>query len=247
MRRIRYHLLTATAVLLSLLWGAGGQARAETLFLQPYDFTSNAGISQVFGDVPAFSTKLFDDFLVTGNGWNITGVTIVGKETGNPALNQAISLSFTRVPEYFPPAGSPPIITGGQEVQQTVGNIVFSNLVFSGLNVQLPPGQWWVSAWVTRPLDPGGQWYWYRTTLGNQNQDDLEHWFQNPGDGFMLGSEPQEGHVLFGDVRDLSFEIDGTVTIPEPSTLRLLVVGALTLLLIAGRRALPLSPLARLR
>jgi hypothetical protein len=215
-KHFQFGILLAAA---TVAWAPIPQARADVLWDQPYDGSSGSIVSQVFPDLPAFSTKSFDDFVVTG-GWNINSVTIFGVEAGNPAANVAVALSITAVPDF----NAPPIAFA-------LGTEVGANLAFTGLSIDLAPGTYWISAWVNRPFAGGGQWFW-EETLPVQGSQFFVH---NPGGGFGFGTTPVPGTVVTGDgPHDLAFQIQGSV-VPEPGTLTLLGLGTLGLLGL-GRR-----------
>jgi hypothetical protein len=220
-------LAVATAALLS--WSAA--ARAGTLYSQPYNGFSPGVPSQVFTDTAppydAWSTKAFDDFTVTGTGWLVQGATIYGQDQGDATQNLAINLQFqsTSLPDYNNTAG---IMTGGTETG--------GNLNFTGLDVFLAPGTYWITSWVVRPeLPTGGQWFWYMTDAGSPIGS--EFYIQNPGGGLIPGaSSAVPGSSVLGTLpSDLAFTIYGQTAVPEPSSVVLLAIGSLALAVFARR------------
>jgi len=230
------------AVALATLLSWSASARAGILYTQPYDGMSPGAPSEVFTDTTpnytAWSTKSFDDFTVTGNGWLVQGATIYGQEQGDPMQNQAIALQFqsTSLPDFNNTAG---IITGGTE---QVIDPLHANLNFTGQNVFLAPGTYWISAWVVRAeLPTGGQWFWYTTDAGAPIGS--EFYIQNPGNMLVPGASSlvPGSTVLFNPVTnmlippsDLSFTLYG-VAVPEPSSVVLLAIGGLALSIFARR------------
>lgn len=200
-----FRLLTAAAGLGLLCAAPPPAAHAQALRSQP----SNVGVayaSQVFTDFPAFNTYSFDDFTVTGSGWDITKVTVYGKEFigGNAAYNTAVSLAITTAPN----AAAIGTTYSGVE---TGGNLVFTQ------PIHLAPGGYFLTAYVTRPFIRGGQWGIDESTPVSGSA----FWFDNPGGGF--GDGKSAFHIDPG--HDLAFEIDGSSqktalfsSVPEPSS-----------------------------
>jgi hypothetical protein len=221
--------LLAVAMAALLSWPAG--ARAGTIYSRPYDGVSPCVPSEVFTDTSpnytTYSTKAFDDVTVTGNGWLVQGATIYGQEQGASSQNLSINLQFqsSALPDFNNTAG---IITG--ETEDPNGN-----LNFTGLNVFLAPGTYWISAWVVRPELPiGGQWFWYTTDAGSPIGSEV--YIQNPGGSLIPGASiAVPGSTVLGTLpSDLAFTLYGSV-VPEPSSVVLLAIGGLGLSILARR------------
>ena len=219
--------VVALAALLSFV----APTRAGTLYSQPYDGVSPGVPSQIFTDTSPpysnWSTKAFDDFTVTGNGWFVQGATVYGQEQGDRTQNVAVSLQFqsTTMPSFGDTSG---IISGTEDSS--------GNLNFSGPNVFLAPGTYWISAWVVRPeLPTGGQWFWSMTDVGNPVGS--EFLIQNPGGALLPNATSlTPGSQVFGTLpSDLAFTLYG-VAVPEPSSLVMLAIGSAGLLIVARRR-----------
>ena len=219
------------AMAMAALLGCSAGVRAGTLYSQPYDGVSPGVPSQVFTDTSPpysnWSTKAFDDFTVTGNGWLIQGATVYGQEQGDPTQNVAVNLQFqsTTTPSF---SSTAPIYTGSEDTSGTLN--------FSSLSVFLAPGTYWISAWVVRPeLPTGGQWFWDTTDVGNPIGS--EFYIQNPGGALIPGAmSGVPGSSVLGTLpSDLAFTLYG-VAVPEPSSLVLLVIGGLGVSIFAWRR-----------
>jgi hypothetical protein len=216
---------------LTMLLGCWSGARAGTLYSQPYNGFSPGVPSQVFTDTSPpysnWSTKAFDDFVVTGDGWLVQGAKIYGQEQGDPSQNVSINLQFqsTALPSFGNNNG---IILGGTE--DASGNLNFSNL-----SVFLAPGTYWISSWVVRPeLPTGGQWFWFTTDPGNQIGS--EFYIQNPGGALIPGAtNAVPASTVLGTLpSDLAFTLYG-VAVPEPSSMVLLAIGIVTSLFFVRR------------
>ena len=221
------------AILAGLGLAAAHPANAQVLYAQPYDGTSYSIVSQVFPDLPNFTSYCFDDFNVTGPGWDISQVTAYGTEKGVAGMNTAVSLAFTTV------ADASAIATTYNGVEDASGNLVFTQ------PIHLDPGNYFITAFVTREVkDGGGEWY-FKETTPTHGQDS---YFSNPGGGFGLGTTPF--HVNPG--YDLAFEIDGTQgggvpsAVPEPSSVLTFALAALGIggLMIAAKHKKAATPLS---
>jgi hypothetical protein len=214
---LKFQLITAIVVYSSV---SATTARAGTLFSQPYAGSPFAAVSQIFpqDDFPAGSTLSFDDFNVTTPGWIIQGVTAYGLEQADPTLNRGVFLQIqsTSLPSFFDTTD--PIYKGTEDAS--------GNLNFTGLNIVLGPGTYWLTAWVERPV-AGGNWLWNYTDDGNPNGS--EFMIENPGGqypGNLFGYTTLEtGSTFFlTPPSDLALTITGGL-VPEPSSLVLLAIG----------------------
>ncbi len=215
--RTKRILLLATAI--AGLIGDPAKTRAGILYNQPYDGVSSGAPSQVFPDYPTYSTKSLDDVTVGNGGWIVQGVTIYGQDQGDPTQNVAVDFQFASSPNFNDPS---PVYSGTEDAS--------GNLDFTGLNITLNPGTYWIAAWVVRPeLPTGGQWFWSMTDVGNPNGS--EFYIQNPGGGLTAGdSSAMPGSSVLGTPpSDLAFTITGQSLVPEPSSVVLLLVGVLGL------------------
>jgi hypothetical protein len=223
--------LSMLAMALLTGWPVSGTRADPILYAQPYDGVSPSAISQTFPDVPAFSTRAFDDFTIRGSSnWLISQVTVFGLETGMPVQNRSVNLQFAGSSNFFDPS---PIYSGTE-------NIVNGNLVFTfPSRTSLAPGTYWISGWVDRaetlPINnPGGQWFWLETqpVLGS------EYFLHNPGggppgsgQGLQIGTDPVPGSVTGNPPADLAFEIRGVRQSAVPEIDPAAMGSALTLLI----------------
>jgi PEP-CTERM motif len=232
MRRNRIHspILATAMVALSI---SSATARADSvLYTQPYDGSSAAVPSQIFTDTlvdySSWNTQAFDDFKVAGGGWIVTGATFYGQDQGDATQNASINMQFLTAPGFTTNG-----IGGGTEDAN-------GNLNFSGLNIFLAPGTYWITGWVNRPELTGGQWFWDMTNAGNPTGSEFT--IQNPGGGLLndgngnvLAANPTPGSTVYGiSPSDLAFSIYGQA-VPEPSGLVLLAIGGVALIFLARR------------
>ncbi len=202
---------------IGLLLLATSALHADVLRDQPWDGVSRGSPAQDFTDTAnrVYSVWLFDDFTVPEPGWWIDRVTIYGSEQGTPSYNVGIYLSISPAPR----ADLLNVIATGTEVVLEPGSYPQrrrANLVFELNGFYLPPGTYYLSAWVRRPFDlnndgianDGGQWFWLRTspTLGQP------FYLHNPAGGWGFGGNPVGGG--WNSEQDLSFTIEGRATPP---------------------------------
>ena len=211
------------AILAGLGLAAAHPAHAQVLYKQSF-ISRSVIVSQVFLDKPKYSSYCFDDFAVTGAGWDISKVTAFGSG-GNSELNDAVSLAFTTTPD------ASAIATTYNGVEDAIGNLVFTQ------PIHLDPGNYFITAFVTRNYGDGsGQWFFKETTPVHGQS----FYFSNPGGVFSGSSTPYHIH----GAHDLAFEIDGTQSgdvppaVPEPSSVLTFAFAALGIggLMIAAKR-----------
>jgi hypothetical protein len=105
----------------------------------------------------------------------------------------------------------------------------------------------WVTAWVERPFDPGGQWFWL------VNREDpityLESYGHNPGGGFGFGTDPIPWSEAQGVPADMAMTVEAYPCcgpgcfdpVPEPGTILALGSGVASMgLAYMGRAGLAL-------
>jgi len=161
---------------------------------QPWDGASIALPSQKFPDMTAFDVLCFDDIQLS-NTTTINAATFYGVELGLSSQNISVEIGFASSPNVSSIFIS---ATGTQ-----VGN----NLVFSGLNINLAPGQYYVTAYVVRSFGSGGQWTWKQTIFANASGGLPQAYMHNPGNGFGWGSNPLPVSTVTGIPRQMTMFI----------------------------------------
>ncbi len=191
--------------------------RADVLWDQPWDGVSLGSPAQDFTDRDSqpFSVWLFDDFIVPEPGWWIGRVTVYGSEQGTPSYNLGVYLSISPAPHVdvldVVAIGTEVVLEPGAWPQRRRADLVFELGGF-----YLPPGTYYLSAWVRRPFDlnrdgtgnDGGQWFWLRTSPTRGEP----FYLHNPGGGWGFGGNPVGGG--WNTEQDLSFTIEGRATPP---------------------------------
>ena len=198
-------LLAVGAIIVVLL--APSLSTATPIVTQLPDETLFSLSSQLFTDVGfiEYSTKIFDDFTINA-AYTLTTLTVYGIERGDPTYNVAVTAEISSTPDY------------NAAILSVVGTQVGDDLIFDFGGALLAPGTYWLTAYVTRPNDPGSQWFWNQAVLPVSGS--VPYW-HNPAGAQGFGTDP----IPIGTDRDLAFTLtaDFAVTpVPEPSTLVLL-------------------------
>jgi hypothetical protein len=188
---------------------------AQDLWHQPWDGATSGRQSQSDTAASAADIYQFDNFVVSAPGWVVRRITIYGAEdTGGPGNDVSYHLRLQAFPSFTNPGFVFYNFTKlpGSGAYQS-GNLIFDN------EFTLAPGDYWLTAWVERPLS-AGRWLLRGTTpvFGEQ------HRTHNPGGALGFGTEPVVGSTIYGEPRDLTFRIQD---VPEASTLTALLCGLL--------------------
>jgi hypothetical protein len=181
--------------------GAAGRA-AGVVVDQPYDGISQGVSSQQFPDQPPYSAFQYDDFFIN-QPYRIGSILAMGVEQGNPGMNLSVK---GEIWSGLPNQGGVVVLGSLSGTEDPGGRV---NLDFG--NQVLPPGNYWLRAYVVRSL-AGGQWYWLQTTPVRG----MEEHFHNPGGAYGFGPNPVPGSVVFGQPRDMTFTIFGEPDTPPP-------------------------------
>jgi hypothetical protein len=179
-----------------------GVARASTIVNQPNNAAPGDILSQTFTDMPSFSTHSFDDFSTTQSFTNLA-LNIFGTELGNPAANLSV------VGEIW--NGLPG--TGSLVLTSTSGTESGANLSISFGAQTLSAGNYWISAYVVRPISSGGQWFWNESSPVTGSQA----FVYNPGGSFGHGTAPVGLSPAYQPApHDLAFTLSGDpADVPE--------------------------------
>jgi type II secretory pathway pseudopilin PulG len=196
-------------------------ATADVLWDQSnYNSGINAFVDQEFDDFPSYSSYMVMDVVSTG--WTVQSVSVYFTlGSGNWAnVNQA------RL-NYFAKTGNLPVAADDPTAGATVG-VSLTNLgdtweiTASGLNVNLPAGEWWIGLTpLTNFASQGQEFHRAAPIMG------VDTAWRNPGGGFALGTQWQTTAALGTDwvgVYDGAFKVLG---IPAPGALALLGLAGL--------------------
>ena len=177
----------------------------------------------------ALDSQAADDFAIPGGtSWHISelflGGAYIGAGTG--------PVSSVNVLLYQDSAGSPGALFTSVVASATDSG---GNLTIP-VDFTLPSGTWWLSVPANLDFFPDSdQWGWRRREPATNGQG---HW-RNPANGFGTGATDWTAFpdlsFMGTESSDLLFEIRGT-TVPAPSALVLISVGAAALVGLARRR-----------
>jgi uncharacterized protein (TIGR03382 family) len=207
---------------LAAVVGFAAAASADVLWDQGnYDPDGVGLINQEFGDYPSYASYMVTDVVSTD--WTIQSVsTFFTDQNGGlwTGVTQARLNIFDWVPGTLPVAGDDP--TAGAVVDVTVTDLGSElQMTASGLNVDLPAGNYWVGLTPIADLASFGQEFHLPAPIIGDNTA-----FRNPGGGFGYGPDWMYAYALgyWQDQYDASILIEG---VPAPGALALLGLAGL--------------------
>ncbi len=169
--------------------------------VQLWDGRSLGVASQEFTDHPDASTAAFDDVHVP-EATSFKHLRAFGVERGDASQNESVHVRIQERASWTKPGRILVDATGRQEGAELVFDF--------DPPLRLEAGTYWITAWVRRPYQTGGQWFW-AGTLDAGGAGVVVH---TPGAGMGLGSRPftlKDAGLADGGT---SFEF-GTDTGPE--------------------------------
>ncbi len=198
----------------------------DVLWDQPLSAVNqNAYVNQDFGDYPAYSSFLADDF-VNADPWAISTIFVPGEGwSGFTTLLNATALTWqiyadngAGFPDGDPSGGgNPPVwtLTLPPNDPQVVitngsGGMPSNTTLNLATPVVVPPGTWWLVFYPTMDFSVGGQY-------GRQPADTTNGYmgkFINPGGGFGYGTTWQDWTIIGATQQDIAFRLEGVVAGP---------------------------------
>jgi hypothetical protein len=193
---------------------AGQVAVADVIWEQPAPSTpAVAFVAQVFPDLPRYSTYQFDDFSISQDMF-IDRLTVRGIDRAAAPPSDAGQAEISALPQLWPdlgvvgePAprqGRPeynngviaeiwdalpgPVYQGAKVMESVSGgeDLGTGTLTFDFGSQPLSAGHYWITVYVVRPYEPGGEWLWQSTPQVRSS----EHYTYNPGGGYGIGDQP---------------------------------------------------------
>jgi hypothetical protein len=180
----------------------------DVLWDQPTDGGGSAFVDTVFPDFPTFDTYIVCDVVVEDPGWNITGVTTYFTDPLTFPAESPATLNIFEKTGVLPDPGDDP--TSGMQVNiQIVTGVFGLEMVASGLDVHLDPGEYWIGLTPEVSFGQFGQAF-HLPTFFPQGDASAA---RNPGGAFDLGTDWVDAGVAFGGVPawDAAIRIDGTL------------------------------------
>ena len=191
------------------------------LWDQPLSATNtNAYVNQEFGDFPAYSSFVADDFVVPAEGWSVQAIFVPNDAwNGATTISAASMLHFevydnaAGIPAGYPggtaPVWSLAVLPTDPQITLSVGSGGFTTDVLVTLTTpfDLAEGTYWLVFYPTADFATIGQ-------FGRQASDTTNglatQWI-NPGGGFGYGTAWQSWSILGATAQDAAFRIEGDI------------------------------------
>jgi hypothetical protein len=179
-----------------------------------YDQTATPGTNSLTSQdfeagFEAYDNQAADDFMVTGAGWTIQSVDVLGVYYNGTGPATAVNVFFYNNNGTLP----------GSLITSEMGNVPTAGLGDGSFSIDLntpvtlTPGTYWVSVQCDMSFAVGGQWGW---TESGPTQVMSESAWQNPGGGFgtpcsAWGPRVTQCAVGAAPYYDLCFRLNGDI------------------------------------
>lgn len=227
MRHLIRHIFLP-ALVIAIGGTAATSARAGTLWYNG-DFNGVSGLAQE-RQTSVSDARTYDNFNVTGAGWNVTSVW--SNDLMNSDVFNNATTAHWEIRSGVSAGNGGTLIASGDSPAALALTGRFAGLLteytveVTGLNINLAPGTYWLSV---APIGNGSGQSFDSTTfglnaIGTPPGNDGNSFFDSTT--FGRNFEPVSDAVLFGQPTDFSMGVGGFALVPEPASIILCGIGA---------------------